>query len=394
MANSLFGSGLLDQIESHVAGAASYMEMRYPGDAEIAQPVHTVYTSAVNAGPDIIDVWRAKALDLVAGNRTVLSFLADDAAIDKTVELLSERPVRDLRFDFEDGYRSIGAEIDDARKVGAALSRMGIKGGIRIPGLTAGDWRRSIALLEVVAGAIGSTDGFVFTVPKFRALEQVDAAVAVCDAFEQAHGVALRFELQIESPQAIIAPDGTATIAAAIHRSEGRCEGLHYGTYDYSAACGIAPMFQSLEHPVADHAKVVMQVAAAQTGVWVCDGSTQITPTGNRVEEALRLHFRLVTRSLERGYYQGWDMHPGHLVTRWLANVAFYRAALAVAGPRLHAYIERTDDFDEPASAEALARVVLRGLDCGVLTLDETGFRSRSLLTDVLARRVIDPRGE
>ena len=51
-----------------------------------------------------------------------------------------------------------------------------------------------------------------------------------------------------------------------IHASDGRCTGLHYGTYDYSASCGIAAAHQSLEHPAADHAKAVMQVAAAGHG--------------------------------------------------------------------------------------------------------------------------------
>ncbi|MCB7230962.1 hypothetical protein LI244_15190, partial [Dorea formicigenerans] len=83
-----------------------------------------------------------------------------------------------------------------------------------------------------------------------------------------AHGLttgALRFELQIESPQAVVGADGTATVARAIHAADGRCTGLHYGTYDYSAACGITSAQQSLEHSVADHAKDVMMAAAAQT---------------------------------------------------------------------------------------------------------------------------------
>ena len=98
-----------------------------------------------------------------------------------------------------------------------------------------------------------------------------------------------------------------------IHAGGGRVTGLHYGTYDYSASLGVAAEYQSLEHPVADHAKAVMQVAAAGTGVFVSDGSTNVLPVGDRdaVRAAWRLHVRLVRRSLERGIYQGWDMHPG-----------------------------------------------------------------------------------
>jgi hypothetical protein len=150
---------------------------------------------------------------------------------------------------------------------------------------------------------------------------------------------------------------------------------LHYGTYDYSAACGIAPQQQSLDHPVADHAKAVMLAAAAQTGVRIVDGSTQVMPagTGEQVRSAIRRHHHLVTRSLERGYYQGWDMHPGHLVTRWLATITFFRAAMASAAPRLQAYLDRRGGaiVDEPATAEALATVVLRGLGVDAFTQED-----------------------
>ena len=130
--------------------------------------------------------------------------------------------------------------------------------------LTTAERRRALRTIELVLDA-GAIDGFVFTVPKLRAAEQVTAAVWLCEALEAAHGLTdhtLRFELQIESPQAVLGPDGTATLARAIQLADGRCSGLHYGTYDYSAACGIAPQHQALDHPVADHAKSVMQAAA------------------------------------------------------------------------------------------------------------------------------------
>ena len=102
-----------------------------------------------------------------------------------------------------------------------------------------------------------------------------------------------------------------------VHAAAGRCTALHYGTYDYSAFCGIAAEYQSMAHPVADHAKLVMQAAAAGTGVRLSDGSTNILPVGDAdaVRAGWRLHLRLVRRSLERGYYQGWDLHPAQLPT-------------------------------------------------------------------------------
>ena len=51
----------------------------------------------------------------------------------------------------------------------------------------------------------------------------------------------LQFEIQIETPQAVLAADGTAVVARMVHAADGRVTGLHYGTYDYCAALGIAP---------------------------------------------------------------------------------------------------------------------------------------------------------
>jgi hypothetical protein len=153
--------------------------------------------------------------------------------------------------------------------------------------------------------------------------------------------------------------------------AQGRCTGLHYGTFDYSAGLGISAAHQSLEHPAADHAKAVMQLAAAGRGVRLSDGSTNVLPVGgtDAVHAAWRLHARLVRRSLERGYYQGWDMHPGHLPTRYLATYAFFREALPAAAARLRGYLDRVEGgvMDEPATAQALATTVLRGVHCGAV---------------------------
>jgi hypothetical protein len=156
-----------------------------------------------------------------------------------------------------------------------------------------------------------------------------------------------------------------------IHASAGRCTGLHYGTYDYSASTGVSAEYQSMEHAVADYAKAVMQVAAAGTGVFVSDGSTNVLPVGDdaAVRRGWSLHARLVRRSLERGYYQGWDLHPAQLPTRYAATYAFYREGFAGAAARLKAYLGQQDSqfLDEPATAVALAGFVLRGLECGAI---------------------------
>ncbi|MCX5043526.1 HpcH/HpaI aldolase/citrate lyase family protein [Aldersonia sp. NBC_00410] len=374
----------------------------YPGDRAQPQPVHTVYVGAGSAGPETPRQWGAAASKLVEQHADMLADLTSAETVAAVRAVLARQPVQDLRIDFEDGYgrRADDVEDHDAIRAGATLAAFATANGepqscgVRIKGLTGAERSRALRTLELVLhGAGGLPEGFVFTIPKIRAAEQVRAAVLLCEGIEAAYGLpesALRFELQIESPQAILAADGVATVSRAIQFAEGRCSGLHYGTYDYSAALGIAAQHQALDHPVADHAKSVLQVAAAQTGVWVCDGSTQVLPVGSdeQVAAALRRHFRLVTRSLERGFYQGWDMHPGHLVTRWQATFAFFRTALDAAAPRLQNYLDRRGGsvVDEPATAEALSAVVLRGLDCGAFGPDDVLALAPGCRVDVLRR--------
>ncbi len=235
----------------------------------------------------------------------------------------------------------------------------------------------------------GNFENFVTTLPKVTSVEQVEAMVYVCEQLEKDLGVAgLRFEIQVETPQSILGPDGSALVARMIHAADGRCSALHYGTYDYSAFCGIAAEYQSMAHPVADHAKLVMQAAAAGTGVRLSDGSTNILPAGDAdaVRAGWRLHLDLVRRSLERGYYQGWDLHPAQLPTRYAATFAFYRSGLDRATTRLRNYVTRAGSaiLDEPATARALADYLLRALHCGATDAAEVA-EATGLSVDQLA---------
>jgi hypothetical protein len=124
-----------------------------------------------------------------------------------------------------------------------------------------------------------------------------------------------------------------------------------------------------------------MQAAAAQTGVRLSDGSTNILPVGTpaEVRDAWELHHRLVRRSLERGFYQGWDLHPAQLPTRYAATYEFFRDGREAAVVRLRRYLDRQSGgiADEPATARALAGYLLRGLDCGALI--DAGFAREEL---------------
>jgi len=367
-------------LDRRLAGVDELLRRRYPGDVPGRQPVHTVYVPADRVRSGIVADWGAAALAALDAHPP-LPFGAE--LRERVVAKLAAEPIEDLRIDFEDGYgvRSDAEEDAAVRSVAAALPDC-FSVGIRVKCLEAATRRRAVRTLDLFLDSIESLpSGFVVTLPKVSDAAQVAAMAVLCGQLEQAHGLpdgVLRFELQIETPPAVLAADGTATVARMIHAAEGRCTGLHYGTYDYSAACGIAAGQQSLDHPVADHAKAVMQVAAAGTGVRLSDGSTNIVPVGDTaaVHAAWQVHAALVRRSLERGFYQGWDLHPAQLPTRFATTYGFYRSGSAEAARRLAAYLDRRSSgiLDEPATARALARFLLRGLDCGALDPTEVVF--------------------
>jgi citrate lyase beta subunit len=365
------------EIDGRLAAHDAFLRARYPGERAGRQPVHTVYVPA-----DKLDGFRDwGTLALAAMDEHDFPW-SDPAVRDK----LAREPIEDLRVDFEDGYGVRDDDQEDAAvRKAAGILRDGPRPpfvGLRIKSLEAATRHRSLRTLDLFLESF--QDSFTITLPKVSGTDQVASMVTLCEKLELGYGLSagfLTFEIQVELPSAVLAADGTATVARLITAAGGRCTGLHYGTYDYSAAAGVAAAYQSMEHPAADYAKAVMQAAAAQTGVRLSDGSTNILPVGDReaVHVAWQLHHRLVRRSLERGYYQGWDLHPAQLPSRFAATYAFFRDGRDAAVTRLHRYLDRQDSgiMDEPATARALAGYLLRGLDCGALT--DAGFPREQL---------------
>jgi citrate lyase beta subunit len=377
------------ELDARLADADRALVRRFPGERGERQPVHTVYVPGDRYHARIAEEWGAAALAALDEHAGLFAGLVgSDEIVARVRHKLAAEPIEDLRIDFEDGYgtRADESEDADAATAGAALARSRADGGappfsgIRIKSLEAPTRQRAvrtcIGFVAALADGGARTDGFVVTLPKVTSVEQVEAMVALCARAEEAADIGrLRFEIQVETPQSILSPDGTALVARMIHASDGRCTGLHYGTYDYSAFCGIAAPYQSLAHPVADHAKLVMQAAAAGTGVHLSDGSTNRLPVGDRaaVRRGWEEHLALVRRSLERGYYQGWDLHAAQLPSRFAATFAFYRDDLADGARRLRDYFARGDSaiLDEPATVRALADYALRALHCGAATAGE-----------------------
>ncbi|CAG6392519.1 HpcH/HpaI aldolase/citrate lyase family protein [Streptomyces cocklensis] len=397
--------------DAHVAGigaslAATDAELarRYPGDPGTRQPVHTVYVPADAFTAGTVREWGDRALAALDEHAPDSGALAAVLGLpgglaaevhDRVRDKLRREPVEDLRIDFEDGYGARPDAEEDAAAVAAArtVTAMTADGtappwiGIRMKCMEAAVRDRGIRTLDLFLTALldggGLPAGLALTLPKVTFPAQVAAMAELCGQFERAVGLPdgrIGFEIQIETTQSILGPDGTATVPRLIDAAAGRATALHYGTFDYSAACGISAAHQAPDHPAADHAKAVMQVAAAGTGVRLSDGSTNVLPVGpaEAVHDAWRLHYGLVRRSLARAYYQGWDMHPAQLPTRYAAVYAFYREGLDAAAARLAGYVAKTAGavLDEPATARALSGYLLRGLDCGAVDPAEVASRT------------------
>lgn len=363
--------------------------------------MHTVYVPADRFTPSLAADWGAQALTTAeahGGLEQLGVLLGQDAALAAAVAArvgakLRTEPIEDLRLDFEDGYGDRGDEAEDADAVAAANAVAAAVAagtappfiGIRFKCFEATTRARGLRTLDLFVSTLANPGelpaGLVLTLPKVTTVAQVQAMDFAVSRLEEVHGLPvgrLRFEVQVETPQLILGPEGTSPVAQLPHVVPGRISALHYGTYDYSASLQISAEYQSMEHPVADFAKEVMQLAVAGTGIRLSDGSTNIIPVGDAVKDAWKLHGRLVRRSLERGYYQGWDLHAAQLPSRFAATYAFYREGLGAATARLRNYVERDSAdgtaggvMDEPATARALAAFVLRGVQCGAVGPEE-----------------------
>ena len=420
----------------------------FPGESADRQPVHTVYGGAhlfKADSPSKLGAVALTALDEYAPDaKTLATALGLAPDVDATtvrariVEKLRREPVEDFRIDFEDGYGNrVDAEEDGhaasaAREVAAGLKAGTLPPfiGIRIKPLSKELHRRSLRTLDIfVTTMVGATRGklppnFVITIPKLMSPGHVTAVASACAGLERRLKLkkgALKLELMIETPQSIIAADGTSALRPLVAAGGGRVTGAHFGTYDYTALCGITASWQHMRHPVCDFAKHMMQVALAQTGVRLSDGATNIMPVAphraaagrpltddqrrtniDAVHRAWKTHFDDVRHSLLNGYYQGWDLHPAQLPTRYAALYSFFLSALPAATARLKNFVEKAaqatlvgDVFDDAATGQGLLNFFVRGLSSGALTLEEarqTGLtveelQGRSFLKILDARR-------
>jgi citrate lyase beta subunit len=444
-----FESNQIAGIISELSEANKKFMRRYPGESNRRQAVHTVYGGAhlfKTDSPKKLGAVALRSLEEYAPNAATLARAIDlsgdekfaQRVYDRVVEKLRREPLEDFRLDFEDGYGNRADAEEDghaasaAREVGQGLAAGSLPPfiGIRIKPLNEDLRARSIRTLDVfITSLLQQTNGklpdnFVITVPKVQIPAHVTAAIRLFEILERKNGLpagALKIELMIETPQAIINERGATTLMSLVDAAEGRCGSVHFGVYDYTASCGITAKYQAMGHPVCDLARQIMLVSLAGTGIHLSDGATNILPVGpqratedrqltkaqleenrNAVHQAWRLGFNDNLHSLRTGFYQGWDLHPAQFVTRYAAVYQFFLEGLDAASNRLKTFVEKAalaslfgDVFDDAATGQGLLNFFLRGMACGAITEDEalaTGLtlvelRSRSFLKILQGRR-------
>ncbi len=420
---------------------------QYPGDSGDRQPVHTVY-----GGAQLFKAETAQKMGEIA-LRSMQEYYPTAAALGAALDLradlaetiftrvkekLKREPVEDFRIDFEDGYGNRPDAEEDGHAISAAdeVARGLASGtlppylGIRIKTFSEELRGRSIRTLDHFITRLAEKTGkklpphFFITLPKVVNPEQVQTLATLLDILEDKLGLpkrALKIELMVETTQSILRSNGELALPLLVAAAGGRCTGAHFGTYDYTAGYDITAAYQGMTHPACDFAKHMMKIALAGTGVNLSDGATNVMPVARHraaagqaltvdqvrennetVHAASKLHYDQARNSLLNAFYQGWDLHPAQLITRYAAVYAFFLEGLVPASVRLKNFIEKAaqatlvgDVFDDAATGQGLLNYFLRGMNCGALTFDEarvTGltldeFRTRSFVKILAGRR-------
>ncbi|HWF40151.1 MAG TPA: hypothetical protein VG322_16620 [Candidatus Acidoferrales bacterium] len=447
---------MLQQVSAKLEQAHKAFDRRYPGDSGQRQPVHVVYGGAhlFRAGttkklgelalrsmddfaPDFSAF--AKALGLSGADRLPqdaeqISAIAKSIEADEDVvrrgnrpawfaytvyrrvrEKLQHEPIEDFRIDFEDGYGNRPDEEEDRHAVAAAaeLAQAMNTGelppfiGIRLKPLTEELRNRSIRTLDIFLTELaGKTRGeipkaFRVTLPKVTLPDEVAALADLCSRLEPALDLepgALRLELMIETPQALLNERGEVNLLNLVSAARGRCLSVHFGPYDYTASRSIPASPHLLSHFASDFARELMQVSLARTGIGLADGPTNIMPIAphrggkdgapislKQIEEnkavvhhAWKLHYENARRGLANGFYQGWDLHPAQLPSRYAAVFSFFLENIDTAAERMRNFIEKAAQatrvgqvFDDAAMAQGLLTYLLRAINSGAVTAEE-----------------------
>ena len=405
-------SGWTERLEA----ASARIAADFPGERAERQPVHTVYGGAQLFKADthrklgglatrFLEEWAPEpaSFESILGMDSGLAERVHGAVVDK----IGREPVEDFRIDFEDGYGHRSDDEEDGHAESTARAVASAEElppfiGIRIKSLSGELHRRALRTMDifistVVEGAGVLPEGFCVTLPKIQDVDQVKVIDEALSELETSLGIdQVPIELMIETPQTIIDVDGWVGVRKWVDAANGRVRGAHFGTYDYTASLTITAAYQGMDHPACDFARHAQQVSLAGTGIWISDGATNVMPVGEDpsvVHDAMRLHYDHIRHSLSHAYYQGWDLHPAQLVTRYAAVYAFFLEGLDAAGERLSNFVDSAakatlvgDVFDDAATGQGLLNYFLRAINCGAITESEATTRT-GLTVDELRTR-------
>jgi citrate lyase beta subunit len=353
----------------------------------------------------------------------------------KINQKLVTEPVEDFRIDFEDGFGNRPDDEEDETAVQAANElAIGMQNktispfiGIRIKPFTEDHKFRGVRTLDIfLTTLLQQTNGklpenFVVMLPKVVIPEQVTTMVRLFEIIEKKHNLqpgSLVMETMVEATQIIMDDEGRNPLMKIVRAGEGRLIAAHFGTYDYTASCGITAKYQTMDHPVCDFAHHMTRVALGGTGIFLSDGATNVMPVAphrdkplskqqekeNRqsVHNAWQIGYKHTMHSLINGFYQGWDLNPAQLPMRYAATYNFFLSSYDDAVFRLKTFVDRAaistltgDIFDDAATGQGLLNFFLKAMNCGAITEEEallTGLtleeiRSRSFYKILQGRR-------
>ena len=220
----------------------------------------------------------------------------------------------------------------------------------------------------------------------------------------------------IETPQSILNERGSSTLPLLAAAARGRCVAAHFGTYDYTASCNITAEHQS-DDPSGLRLRQAHDAGRLRRHRPLALGRRDERPpraapprrargpplTPEQIEEnravvhrAWKLHAEHVRHSLVGGFYQGWDLHPAQLVTRYAALYAFFLEGLDAASDRLRNFVQKAaqatlvgEVFDDAATGQGLLNYFLRAINCGAITEEEALERSGLTLEELRGRSFV-----
>jgi citrate lyase beta subunit len=424
MSDAIKSSIQIENILENLGKANAKLRQQYPGPSFEKQPIHTVYGGAhlfkSNTALKLSETALKHFLTYAPNVESLMDGLCLDPrkekqvtlAYERTIQKLKNQGVEDLRIDFEDGFGLRSNEEEDrfAKQASQELY-LGHQNqilspmiGIRIKSLSEETKARAFQTLWIFLESYASCfngqrpilpSGFVITLPKVEIPEQVKALVDLLALIEKEYNYpTMPIEIMIETTYAIINHEGKSNLRALYEAAQGRCRGIHFGTYDYSASANISASQQSMTHQACEFAKQMILMQFANVPVFLADGVTNIMPVpvhkgesltqGEifenhlQVYEAWRVSFQNISHSLRTGFYQGWDVHPGQISIRYLTQYLFFLDDLPKSQKRLSLFIQKATQasrlgevFDDAATAQGLLNYFMNAYHCGAILLED-----------------------